>query len=135
MLASRSISRETAKARLALDKTCPFCCDDIPREAKKCRSCGEWVVGTSHGIAAAMLRLLGLAWICVSFAIAGGLLFLGKAIRGWVWMHAVNPQITPRVVDFAIYTIIAVVLLKGLAVGVGFGIMARLSPRRPRWWS
>lgn len=135
MLATRSISRETAKARLALDKTCPFCCDDIPREAKKCRSCGEWVVGTSHGIAAAMLRLFGFAWICVSFMIAGGLLFLGKAIRGWVWMHSVNPQITPRVVDFVLYTVIAVVLLKGLAVGVGFGIMARLSPRRPRWFS
>lgn len=135
MLASRSISRETAKARLALDKTCPFCCDDIPHEAKKCRSCGEWVVGTSHGIAAAMLRLFGLAWVTVSFVIAGGLLMLGKGIRGWVWMHSVHPQITPRVVDFVIYTIIALVLLKGLAVGVGFGIMARLSPRRPRWWS
>jgi hypothetical protein len=135
MLASRSISRETAKARLALDKTCPFCCDDIPHEAKKCRSCGEWVVGTSHGIAAAMLRLLGLAWICVSFAIAAGLLMLGMAIRAWVWMHSVNAQITPRVVDFVLYTVIAVVLIKGLAVGVGFGIMARLSPRRPRWWS
>jgi len=135
MLATRSISRETANARLVLDKTCPFCCDEIPREAKKCRSCGEWVVGTSHGIAAAMLRLFGFFWICVSFAIAGGLLMLGKAIRGWVWMHSVNPQITPRAVDFVLYTVIAIVLLKGLAVGVGFGIMARLSPRRPRWWS
>ena len=132
MLATRSISRETAKAIVPAEKSCPYCCDAIPREAKKCRSCGEWVVGTSHGIAAAALRLFGLAWICVSVAIAAGFWFAGQAIRGWVWMHSVNQQLTPRVVDFVMYTVIAVILLKGLAVGVGFGIMARLSPRRPR---
>jgi hypothetical protein len=135
MLATRSISRETTKARVPAEKSCPYCCDEIPRDAKKCRSCGEWVVGTSHGIAAAGLRLLGIAWICVSVAIAAGLWFAGQAIRGWVWMHSVNAQITPRVVDFVLYVVIALVLLKGLGVGVGFGIMARLSPRRPRWWS
>jgi hypothetical protein len=134
MLASRSISHET-KARVASVKSCPFCCDDIPREAKKCRSCGEWVVSTSHGIAAMALRLLGLSWVLVSFAIAGGLLFAGQAIRAWVWMHSVNANITPRVVDFLLYVVVAVVLIKGLAVGVGFGIMARLAPRRPRWWT
>jgi hypothetical protein len=135
MLATRSISRETKARVVPAEKSCPYCCDDIPHEAKKCRSCGEWVVGTSHGIAAAMLRLFGFFWVCVSFVIAGGLLFVGKAIRGWVWMHSVHPQITPRVVDFVLYTVVAIVLLKGLAVGVGFGIMARLSPRRPRWFS
>jgi hypothetical protein len=135
MSAVRSISRETAAARAALHKQCPFCRDEIPSDAKKCRSCGEWVVGTSHGIAAAMLRLFGLMWMAVSVAIAGGLWYVGKAIRGWVWMHSINAQITPRVVDFVLYVVIAVVLLKGLAVGVGFGIMARLSPRRPRWWT
>ena len=134
MLASRSISHET-KARVATVKSCPFCCDDIPREAKKCRSCGEWVVSTSHGIGAMALRLLGLSWVLVSFAIAGGLLFAGQAIRAWVWMHSVNANITPRVVDFLLYVVVAVVLIKGLAVGVGFGIMARLAPRRPRWWT
>jgi hypothetical protein len=50
-------------------------------------------------------------------------------------MHPVDPRITPRVVDFVLYTVIALILLKGLAVGVGFGILARLSPRRPRWWT
>jgi ribosomal protein L40E len=135
MLASRSISLETSKARTALEKSCPFCCAEIPREAKKCRSCGEWVVSTSHGIAAMALRLFGLFWAVVSVAIAAGLWFAGQAIRGWVWMHSVNAQITPRVVDFVLYVVIAMVLLKGLAVGVGFGIMARLAPRRPRWWT
>jgi len=28
-----------------------------------------------------------------------------------------------------------VVLLKGLMVSVGLGLLARLAPRRPRWWS
>jgi hypothetical protein len=35
----------------------------------------------------------------------------------------------------ALYTLIAVVLLKGLMLSMGLGIMARLSPRRPRWWT
>jgi len=135
MLATRSISRETAKARLAAEKSCPWCCDDIPREAKKCKSCGEWVVGTSHGLVAAGLRLLGIAWILLSIAIAAGLWVAGQALRGWVWMHAVNQQLTPRVVHFLLYVVIATVLIKGVAVGVGFGIIARLSPRRPRWWT
>ena len=100
MLATRPISRETAKARAAAAavKSCPWCCDDIPREAKKCRSCGEWVVGTSHGIGAMMLRLFGFAWIALSVAIAAGLWFAGQALRGWVWMHSINQQLTPRVV-------------------------------------
>jgi len=50
-------------------------------------------------------------------------------------MHSVNQQITPRVVVFLFYVVIAIVLIKGIAVGVGFGIIARLSPRRPRWWT
>lgn len=92
-------------------------------------------MGTSHGVVAAMLRLLGVAWIGVSFAIAVGLWFAGQALRGWVWMHSINQQLTPRVVDFVLYVVIAIVLLKGVAVGVGFGIMGRLAPRRPRWWT
>jgi hypothetical protein len=135
MSAIRSISRETAKARVSAEKSCPFCCADIPREAKKCRACGEWVVSTSHGIGAMALRFFGVCWALVSVAIAAGLWFTGQTIRGWVWMHSVNQQITPRAVDFVLYVVIAVVLLKGLAVGVGFGIMARLAPRRPRWWT
>ena len=135
MPAIRSISRETAKARIPAEKSCPWCCDTIPREAKKCRSCGEWVVGTSHGIVAGVLRLLGVAWMCLSVAIAAGLWSAGQALRSWVWMHAVNQQLTPRVVDFLLYVVIAIVLIKGIAVGVGFGIIARLAPRRPRWWT
>jgi hypothetical protein len=135
MLPSRSISLETKKSRVPAEKSCPFCCADIPREAKKCQACGEWVVSTSHGIAAMALRFFGVCWAFVSVAIAAGLWLAGQSIRSWVWMHSVNAQITPRVVDFVLYVVIAVVLLKGLAIGVGFGIMARLAPRRPRWWT
>ncbi|MEO6525162.1 MAG: hypothetical protein ABIP93_00915 [Gemmatimonadaceae bacterium] len=135
MLASRSISHDMAKARVAPEKSCPFCCADIPKEAKKCRSCGEWVVSTSHGIAAFGLRLFALGWAVLSVAIAAGLWFAGQSIRGWVWMHSVNPDITPRTVNFVMYVVIALVLLKGLAISVGLGIMARLSPRRPRWFT
>jgi len=135
MPAIRSISLETKNARVSAEKSCPFCCADIPREAKKCRACGEWVVSTSHGIAAMALRFFGVCWALVSVAIAAGLWFAGQSIRAWVWMHSVNAQITPRVVDFVLYVVIAVVLLKGIAIGVGFGIMARLAPRRPRWWT
>jgi hypothetical protein len=73
--------------------------------------------------------------MCLSVAIATGLWYAGQALRGWVWMHSVNQQLTPRVVDFLLYVLIAIVLIKGIAVGVGFGIIARLSPRRPRWWT
>jgi hypothetical protein len=71
----------------------------------------------------------------LSVAIAAGLWFAGQAIRGWVWMHSVSPEITPRVVNFVLYVVIALVLLKGLAISVGLGIMAKLSPRRPRWFT
>jgi hypothetical protein len=91
--------------------------------------------GHPHGIVAGLLRLLGVAWMAVSVAIAAGLWYAGQGLRAWVWMHSVNQQITPRVVDFLLYVVIALVLIKGIAVGVGFGIIARLSPRRPRWWT
>lgn len=115
-------------------QACPYCCDQIPREAKKCRCCGEWVVGTSHGFAAAGLRILAFIWAAVTLLGGAGLWYLGQGVRRWVWMHAVDTQITPQLVDFAMYGVIALVVLKGLMVSVGLGVMARLSPRRPRWW-
>jgi hypothetical protein len=129
------LSRRPGEAAIARERPCPYCCADIPREAKKCRSCGEWVVGTSSGIAAAGLRLLALLWAGVTLLGAAGLWMLGQGVRRWVWMHAVDQGITPQLVDIALYTLIAIVVLKGLMVSVGLGVMARLSPRRPRWWS
>jgi ribosomal protein L40E len=134
MLASRSISRETAKA-ISREKSCQYCCAEIPREARKCRSCGEWVVRTTGGFGAHVLRLIAVCWAAVSVAIAAGAVFVAQAVRRWVWMHSVNPEITPQVIDFALYVVIAMVLLKGLSVSVGLVVMAKLSPRRPAWFS
>jgi hypothetical protein len=125
-------SRETLAS---LDRSCPFCCSQIPREAKKCRACAEWVVGTSGGVASAALRLLALLWAALTVLAAGGLWTLGQGIVRWVWMHAVDPAITPQVVNLILYAVIAVVVLKGLMVSVGLALLARLAPQRPRWWT
>ena len=127
-------SGETPSA-LSLTQRCPWCCDLIPREARKCRSCGEWVVRTSGGVMATMLRLAGAAWAIGTVLVAAGLWKLAEGVRQWVWLHAVDPTITPKVVDIAIDLVIALVVIRGLMVSVGFGVMAGLSPRRPRWWS
>ena len=125
-------SRETLASQ---DRSCPFCCSQIPREAKKCRACAEWVVGTSGGVAAAMLRLLAVLWAAVTAVAAVGLWTLGQGIVRWVWMHAVDQAITPQVVNLLLYAVIAVVVLKGLMVSVGLALLARLAPQRPRWWT
>jgi hypothetical protein len=130
-----SVTRRSGETPVPAQKRCPFCCYDIAVEARKCHACGEWVVGTSSGIAAAMMRLFGLLWAAVTVLAAVGVWYIGQGIRAWAWMHAVDQQITPQVIDLALYMLIAIVLLKGFMVSVGLGIMARLSPRRPRWWT
>jgi hypothetical protein len=135
MLATVPAARRSGETLAARVQSCPFCCDSIPREAKKCRTCGEWVVRTSGGLAAAALRLLALLWAVLTLLAAAGLWTLGQGVRRWVWLHAVDPTITPQVVDIVLYALIALVLLKGLMVSVGLGVIARLSPRRPRWWT
>ena len=135
MLATIPATRRSGETLAAPSQLCPFCRDAIPREAKKCRSCGEWVVGTSGGLAAVVLRLLGLAWAALTLAAAAGLWTLAQGVRRWVWLHAVDTTITPQVVELAMYVAIAVVVVKGLMVSVGLGVIAGMSPRRPRWWS
>jgi hypothetical protein len=127
-------SGETPSA-LSLTQRCPYCCDLIPREAKKCRSCGEWVVRTSRGVMSSVLRLASIAWAIGTLLAAAGLWKLAEGVRRWVWLHAVDPTITPQVVEIAIYLVIALVVIRGLMVSVGLNVMAGLSPRRPRWWS
>ena len=127
-------SGETPSA-LSLTQRCPYCCDLIPREAKKCRSCGEWVVRTSRGVMSSVLRLASIAWALGTLLAAAGLWKLADGVRRWVWLHAVDPTITPQVVEIAIYLVIALVVVRGLMVSVGLNVMAGLSPRRPRWWS
>lgn len=140
MLATARTTQTTQRSgeipsALSLTQRCPYCCDLIPREAKKCRSCGEWVVRTSGGLVAGMLRLAGIGWAIGTLLVAAGLWKLAEGVRRWVWLHAVDPTITPKVADIAIYVVIALVVIRGLMVSVGLGVMAGLSPRRPRWWS
>jgi hypothetical protein len=125
-------SRETLAA---VERLCPYCCSSISREAKKCHACAEWVVGTSGGFAAALLRLLAIVWATVTALAALGLWTLGQGIVRWVWMHSVDPAITPQVVNLLLYGVIAVVVLKGLMLSLGLAMLARLAPQRPRWWT
>ncbi len=135
MLATAPYTRAQREPLAPAERACPWCCSSIPQNAKKCHACAEWVVGTSGGIAAAVLRLLALLWAGLTLLAAAGLWTMGQGIVRWVWMHAVDPAITPQVVTLLLYAVIAVVLLKGLMVSVGLGLLARLAPRRPRWWS
>jgi hypothetical protein len=127
-------SGETPSA-LSLTQRCPYCCDLIPRDAKKCRSCGEWVVRTSRGVMSGVLRLASITWAIGTLLAAVGLWKLAEGVRRWVWLHAVDPTITPQVVEIATYLVIALIVIRGLMVSVGLNVMAGLSPRRPRWWS
>jgi hypothetical protein len=79
--------------------------------------------------------LLALLWAVITLLGGAGLWTLGQGVRRWVWLHAVDPTITPQIVDVALYALIALVVLKGLMVSMGLAMIARLSPRRPRWWS
>ena len=127
-------SGETPSA-ISLTQRCPWCCDLIPRDAKKCRSCGEWVVRTSRGVVSTMLRLAGVAWGIGTLLAAFALWQVAQGVRRWVWLHAIDPSITPPVVEIIVYVLIGVVVVRGLMVSIGLGVMAGLSPRRPRWWS
>jgi hypothetical protein len=114
---------------------CRYCCADVPREAKKCRACGEWLVRTSSGIAAPLLRLLGWVWAVLSCVAAATLWYIGSAIRTQMVMMSADQYLTPLGLDVAVYAIVLLVLLQGLTVGIGVNVLARLVPRRPYWWS
>jgi len=117
------------------ERCCPHCCASIAREAKKCRVCGEWVVRTSPGAAATLLRMLGWLWVGLSLVAGAGLWYVGSVVRLWVLVRSVDPAVTPLVLDVVLYGLVAIVLLQGLTFGVGLAALAELVPRRPRWWS
>ena len=129
-------SRQTAAPSVAAERRrCPYCCSVSAREAKKCYACGEWIVRTSAGLAAATLRLLGVLWVGLTALAAVALWGAGRAVKLWVLLRAVDPIITPLAFDLALYALLAVLILQGLTVGVALAVLARMAPRRPRWWS
>lgn len=131
-----SAARAAPSATVApLERPCPYCCASVPREAKKCRACGEWLVRTSAGAAPAALRALGWLWMGLTLLAAGGLWAAGRAARFWILLRATDPTISPVALDAALYGLVALVLLQGLTVGVSLSVLARLAPRRPRWWT
>ena len=117
------------------ERRCKYCCTDVPPQAKKCYACGEWIVGTSAGFAAALLRLLGWTWALLSCFTGATIWYVGGAIRDQLICRGAGEYLTPFGVDLAVWAIVATVLLQGFTVGVGLNVLARLAPRRPRWWS
>jgi hypothetical protein len=139
MLATAARPRAASPARDAAPepatRPCPYCRSALDPAAKKCRSCGEWTVGTSTGLAASLLRLLGWLWAGGSLLAAAGVWYGGAAVRAWLIARAVDPVLTPLVLSALLYVLTAVVVMQGLTVGVGLNVLAGLTPRRPRWWS
>lgn len=117
------------------ERECKYCCAELSPRARKCSACGEWAVGTSGGLAAALLRLLGWVWGGGSLALAAVLWYAGDALRVWLVARAVDPVLTPLVLALLLHGLVALVVIQGLTVGVALCVLARLAPRRPRWWS
>jgi len=136
-----TVSATPAPARPSVDvpalseRGCPYCCADLARGAKKCRTCGEWVVRVSVGGGAALLRLVGWLWIILSVVAAAGVWYVGSVVRLWVLVRAVDPALTPLILDVVRYGLAGAVLLHGLTFGVTLRVIADLAPRRPRWWT
>lgn len=119
----------------ALEQQCPYCRAGLPPGAKKCSGCGEWVVRTSAGPSAALLRLLGWCWGGVALVAGASAWYAGTAARAWVVARSVETPVPILVLDLAVYALVALVVLQGVTVAVGVGALANVMPRRPRWWS
>ena len=128
--ASRAADPDAPPAR-----RCPHCCMAVPTEARKCRACGEWLVPTSGGVAAALLRVLGWSWAGVSCLAAAVLWYLAGAVRTALLLGDADRWLTPLGLDVARWALVALVALQGVTVGVGLHVVAGMAPRRPRWWT
>jgi hypothetical protein len=131
-LVRRALAADTAPSST---RPCPYCCTDLPREARKCRACGEWVVRTSAGTAPALLRVVGWLWVGGSLLAGGAIWIVGRSLRFALLLRDVDPAVTPVVFDVVLYGLVGVVVLQGVTIGLGAGVLARLAPRRPRWWT
>ena len=116
------------------EQTCPYCCQVIPPDARKCGKCGEWVVRTSRGPAAALLRAVGVLWMALSALVALALWRVASVARARLLATYVDENfVAPRVIDPILGAVIFLVLLLGLTVGLALVVFAGRSPRRPRW--
>ena len=119
---------------MSTEDTCPYCCQAIPADARKCGKCGEWVVRTSRGPASALLRAVGVLWIALSALVALALWRVASVVRARLLATYVDENfVAPRVIDPILGAVIFLVLLLGLTVGLALVVFAGRSPRRPRW--
>ena len=118
---------------MKVEETCPYCCQPIPPDARKCGKCGEWVVRTSRGPAAALLRAVGVLWIALSALVALALWRVAIAARARLLATYVDENfVAPRVIDPILGALVLLVLLLGLTFGLALVVLAGRSPRRPR---
>jgi hypothetical protein len=115
-------------------RPCPYCRAAIAEEARKCRHCGEWVVSTSRGAAAALLRVVGWLWVGASLLGAAALWQVASATRSRILATVVDEGLTPALLDALAYIAVALAILQGLTFGLALAVLASLAPRRPRWW-
>ena len=115
-------------------RSCPYCRGLVPAAAKKCAACGEWIVRTTGGLAAALLRVLAWGWAGVTVIAAAAVWYGGELVEAWVIARAVDPVVAPVLVALAVYGMTALVLLQGLTVTAALRVLARMAPRRPRRW-
>ena len=100
-----------APNRAAADRDCPHCKSTLPRLATVCPACGRWAVPTQVTGAAAVLRVVGYAWIVLS--LVGAVVFgMGDGPLGGV-------------------TVGAALALQGLLVGLIAVVVAEHGPRQP----
>jgi hypothetical protein len=132
---STLVRRALAADAAPPERRCPYCCTDLARDARKCRACGEWVVRTSAGAAPALLRIVGWLWVAGSLLAAAGIWRVGSSLRLALLLRDVDPAVSPVALDLVLYALVGLVVLQGLTIGLGAGVLARLAPRRPRWWT
>lgn len=127
--ASRASEPDAPPAR-----RCAYCCMAVPVDARKCRACGEWLVPTSGGLAAGLLRALGWTWAGVSTLAAAVLWYLGGAVRQAMLLGDADRWLTPLGLDVARWGLVALVALQGITIAVVLHVLAGLAPRRLPWW-
>lgn len=113
-------------------RRCPFCYGKIEVDARKCRHCGEWVVRTSRGAAAAMLRFFGWCWTGGSLLAAALLWHVATLWQARQVLGGDDTNLPPAVLSALVYGGVAFVAIQGIVLGLGLVVFGGIAPRRPR---
>lgn len=123
---------ETRAADRGARRRCPFCYGKIEVDARKCRHCGEWVVRTSRGAAAAILRLFGWCWTGGSLLAAALLWHVATLWQARQVLGVDDTNLPPAVLSALGYGGVALIAIQGIVLGLGLVVFGGLAPRRPR---